>query len=335
MEPEKDTLTSAFERLSQGQVSQDLELNALAVERLSHTPRAFAAVDQEGNWALVLESMPSKLPRPSLKLKVLSADYGGTYQLISKEKTGSLRVCVISCKSPDHAVRQLFASFCTSVLESFTESSTDEDIEQEVDRWRTLFWRLETPPQTSVIGLIGELVFLDWVQSKSKWVKAWHDSIFENIDFAIEDPHLSVEVKATANQQRVHEFSLTQVRPVRAGRHYVASLIVEMREAGMSLGELVTELVDSLVSVSEKMTFWNTLTKICGSSLEDYMEARFMRDSTLQSLRFYDSTQIPQPSVEFPLPAGVSGIRFRADLTSTTTADVNGVLQRSSGIWKP
>lgn len=306
----------ALQRAERRLLETPLAPRSLIVESLPGSGTWFAAVDSDGYWSLVITARTSGRPVPVLKLSLLSADYGKNYELHGDATVEVLRVCAVRCTSLDPAVRSLFASFCVALLEELPEDPSDSDVERQVSKWVALFWRLQAPARTTVIGLIGELTLLDRVEHVGDWIRAWHSDATDNLDFAFSAPPLSVEVKATTSQQRVHDVSIHQASPTIGHQHYFASVIVELREAGVRVGDVVDEIAGHVANAPEAELFWRSLASVCGSSLGEFFEFRFMRDVARNSLRLYTADSVPQPVIVSPIPAGVSAIRFRSDFSS-------------------
>jgi hypothetical protein len=298
-----------------------LPARSLVSERVEAPTPSFACADSDGCWALVIQTRKSQRPIPALKLSSLSVEYGANYQLHGNDDVKALRVCVVRCTSLEPAIQLLFASYCLAMLQELSAEPSDSDVDSAVNGWVSLFWKLHSPPRTTAVGLIGELALLDAVRHTSDWVRAWHSEPTDNLDFVFSTPRLSVEVKATTSQQRVHELSIHQAVPVINDRHYFASVVVELRESGVRLGDVVEEITSRLAGPTEVDEFWRALVGVCGNSLAEYFEIRFMRDVARASLKFYEASAIPQPLVSFPLPAGVSGIRFRSDFSAVEPVD--------------
>lgn len=309
-------LVAALGRVESRSAEAPPPARALLVESLDPSRTRFAAVDSVGSWTLVVKARKTVRPIPALRLSLLSADYGATYELREGEDAGSLRVCVIRCIAPDAEVRNLFATVCAALLDHLPVDPSDADVEVEVGKWVSLFWRLQMPARSSVVGVIGELTLLDSVDDLAAWVRAWHLDPTDNLDFAFARPQLSVEVKATTSQQRVHELSAHQAAPLVQDNHFFASVIVELRDAGVRIGDVVGDLGDRLAGRPEADLLWRSVAAVCGASLDEFFDVRYMRDAARSSLQFYAAATVPQPSVEYPLPAGVSGLRFRSDFSS-------------------
>lgn len=324
---ERQDLVAAFRQVGSRLVETKLAPRSLLVESLDSNNKIFAAVDSDGARSLVVAAQKSSKSIPSLKLSSLSVEYGISYQLHKSDTVEQLRVSVLRCLTPDPAIGDLFATFCIALLDALPDEPSDSDLEREVDKWVALFWRLQGPARTTVIGLIGEVTVLDNVEQLADWVRAWHTSATDNLDFAFSAPSLSVEVKATSGQQRVHELSLHQAMPPITEVHYFASVIVELRETGVRLSDVVEELAEKLRGTFESKLFWQAIAEVCGSSLGEFLDARYLRDVARETLRFYEGETIPKPIVQLPLPAGVSGLRFRSDFSSLEpieSADILG-----------
>lgn len=327
MRRDSRALVAAFRRVEARIAEATPPPRVLLVEPLEQSRTLFAAVDAEGSWTLVARALKTARPIPALRLSLLSADYGATYELREEDDVESLRVCVVRCISRDSEVRKLFATVCAALLDHLPADPSDADIAAEVDKWVSLFWRLQMPARTSVIGLIGELTILDKVEHLADWVQAWHFNPNENLDFAFARPHLSVEVKATSSQQRVHEVSIHQAAPPVQEDHFFASVIVELRDSGVRIGEVIGEFGDRLAGRPEADLLWGSVATVCGASLDQFLDVRYMRDVARNSLQFYGADAVPQPSIVLPLPAGVSGLRFRSDFSSVTPADAARLLR--------
>lgn len=326
MAPERTQIIAAFERAQLRLPEAAPAPRSLVVEPLTPSASVFAGIDEGGAWALVITARRSGRPVPALRLNLLTADYGTTYQLHHDAEVVAVRACVIRCTSADPTVRVLFTTFCGALLDQLPDNASDADIESQVRSWVALFWRLQAPARTTIVGLIGELTLLDSVARVGDWIHGWHSDPTDNLDFAFSTPPLSVEVKATSSQQRVHELSMHQALPIVGDQHYFASVIVELREAGVRVGDVVDEIAAELANTRDSELFWRSLTSVCGSSLGEFFEVRYMRDIASSSLRLYPAGSIPQPVVQFPLPAGVSALRFRSDFSSVEATNRASIL---------
>lgn len=292
--------------------------DVLLVEELVSRSRVFIARDKSSHVALAVVTSPSTPSVSALRLDLLSAEFGVDCTLAMPNTEELLRVSVIRCHSDDPAIVDLFITFCTAVIEALSKGSTDLDVSREVNQWISLFHRLVAPARTDVIGLIGELTAIDVAVDTTAWVRAWHSDPSDNIDFGFPSPRVEVEVKATSRQERIHEVSWTQVHGGPPEGRFFASVRVELRESGISLGKFARTIADKLADQDVVRHFWKVLGETCGSSFQSFMDQRFIAEVSQKSILFFPSEGIPRPDLTLPLPSGVSGIRFRSDFALGT-----------------
>lgn len=306
-----------------------LATGALAVEPIDSQGIFMAAADREGSWALAIRSRPTRAHVPGVRLAMLSAEYGVRCNLDLAGATGSVRVSLVRCRTNDAALRNLFASFVAALLDELPPDPTEQAIADVIQSWVSLFWRLQSPPRTDVVGLIGELVVLDSAANTALWVAAWHNSPLDAIDFGFTDPRMEIEVKATTGRERIHTLSIHQSNSFGAER-YFASLVVELRDTGASVGDLAQGIADRLAGEDERRQFWTAIADACGEQFGDYLATCFILEVSRNTLAFYPAEDVPAPVVEMPLPVGVSDLRFRSDFSSVTSVDAVPILGRST-----
>lgn len=303
---------------SQGLVDSE---STLVVESLDRVPGVFAAVDKTGAWAVAISTTKSSSPEPALDLAAISAEFGRSYILASIERDEEVRVSVVRCKSMNSETRHLFATFVATLISDFTDYPSDNELSFAIEKWIRLFWRIQSPPRGNVIGLIGEITMIDVAEDKSAWTRSWHLSKFDNIDFVFTSPIVEIEVKATTHRERVHELSYLQSSLNEDRTRLFASVQVELRDAGITIGEVARDISDQLFG-EEVVRFWKCIVDTCGSSYQEFMSTKFDRAFSRGSVAFFRAEDVPRPAIDFPLPAGVSGIRFRSDFSHAIPIDL-------------
>jgi len=319
-------LREALERATARVAAEPIATDALAVESLPVGGSVFAAADADGTCCVAIATRSARVRPPALRLETLGAEYGVKYQLRLATSTDDVRVSVVRCYSTDHNVKGLFATFFSAVLESLSDAPDDQELAREIDRWVALFWRLETPARAEIVGLVGELTVLEMAKDTAQWVRGWHTSPRDNVDFGLSSPPMEIEVKATVSQERVHELSIHQAQGRVGAPRYFASVRVELRETGTPIGQVAEEIADRLAGMDELRMFWKALVDVSGSSFGAFMGQRYIRDVSRRTLLFYRAEDVPQPDVAMPLPAGVSRLRFSSDFSSTTPVETGALL---------
>lgn len=324
--PDSDRVSELFERALRRLRTRGVVERGLVVEPIEFHERAFAGVDSGGAQVLVIETKRSAQRVVPVSLHNLTAEYGVSYTLQEAETSRRLDVSVVRCTADDPEVNGLFSTFCQAVLDSISPRPSEKELQDLIDGWVTLFWNLQTPGRTSLVGLIGEITVLDSSTHPDVWIRAWHASPNDNVDYSFSHPLRGVEVKATTGSERVHDVSIHQATPLAGEERLFASVLVELRESGTTLGEVLDEIETRVRGTDELALFRRILLETCGSSYPDFRRARYMRDLSRNSLAFFESSSVPQPQVALPLPAGVSNLRFRSDFSSACPVDRRLVL---------
>lgn len=309
-----DALAAAGSRVS------NLTSRALYVEPLDEFGNFMAAVDTDGTWAIAFKSPPAAGHVPAVRLATLRADYGVRCQLTISGVTSNVRVSVVRCETNDLEVKNLFATFVAALVSELPATPTEQMIADAVERWVSLFWRLQGSPRKDVVGLIGELVVLDSGGNTSAWAAAWHNSPMDAIDFGFTSPRIEIEVKATTGRERIHNLAIHQAITSNTER-YFASLMVELRDSGETVGDLARDIAERLITEDERRRFWTIIADSCGLELGDYMRTRFIRDTSANTLALYRADEVPVPTVGLPMPIGVSDLRFRSDFSAASPVD--------------
>ena len=314
----RDQLLSASAQLAKRAAPDETSRNVFLVEELDSSSRVFFARDQVGHAALAIATSASTPSAPALRLDLLSADFGTECTLAMPNSEEMLRVTIIRCHAGDRAMVDLFVTFCTAIIDALPSVPSDLDVSREVNQWVSLFHRLLAPARTDVVGLIGELTAIDVANDTTAWVRAWHSDPGDSIDFGFSSPRVEVEVKATRGQERIHEVSWMQAQGGPPEVRFFASVRVELRESGQSIGEVARSIANRLSDKDAVRHFWGVLGETCGSSFQRFMDERFVTEVSRESILFYPAESIPQPILTLPLPTGVSGLRFRSDFSLGT-----------------
>jgi hypothetical protein len=284
-------------------------------EQFSSSLRMFLGVSNEGKLALILVPKKSNVPPAPVRLASLSVDFGRKCGLISVSGTEMLRVTVIQCISTESAQADVFASMCSSMLQSLAGSTTERDVASDIDAWAALFWQLQQSVDTDVVGICGELMVIAASGDPESWVSAWHSDPNNVIDFEFQTPSLSVEVKAARSTKRLHTLSLTQSFGTGARDPFLASVPVTFSQSGRTVASLVGEVADRLSDATLQLKLWDVLGATCGSSLDDVLARTLDVDTGIAGVRILAMGDVPVPIVQQPLPPQVVRVQFSVDVT--------------------
>ncbi|MGP5248469.1 PD-(D/E)XK motif protein [Corynebacterium variabile] len=314
----RDSIRSALAEASS--LSGELEEGSLAVSPISGFADYMVAVTQSGGLAIAIATTASPYSTPDVRLATLSAHYGVSCRLRSSHSARTARVSLIYCLSSDSEVRTIFLDFAINLFYGLPDKPSDNDVAAGVDQWLRLFRKLDSIPRSGVVGLIGELVVIEAGDSLDRWVRAWHLNSNDAIDFTFERPQLEVEVKSTQGARRVHKVSANQAYD-RIMDSFFASVVVDLRTNGTSVGDFARSIADSLSDEESRLLLWTTIAGVCGKRLQEYLSVCFSKESTMSSLSFYRSDQIPKPSLDLPMPQGVLDLHFTSDFSGCLPVD--------------
>src|SRR5690606_20830542 len=128
MRVDRPALREALERTAARVATEPIPPGALAVESLAPGGSVFAAADARGTCCIAITTRPARARPPALRLQTLGAEYGVKYQLRLATHADNTRVSVVRCYSTDPAVRGLFVTFVSAVLESLTDAPDDREL---------------------------------------------------------------------------------------------------------------------------------------------------------------------------------------------------------------
>jgi hypothetical protein len=252
--------------------------------------------------------------------------------LIWKEdgKTEESTFTLIRCRESDRVLTGYFLGVVDSLVPLLGSDPSPARVREVVSHLVELFRALQTPSRKTVQGLWAELFVIAQASSPMELVRAWHRAPEESVDFSASAQRL--EVKSAVGPERRHYFSLEQLAPPVGTRVLVASLLVHRAGGGVSVSELSSEVRTRLKGDLDLML---KVDQVVADSLGQEwrlgLEESFDVDRAAESIAFYRGGAIP--SVESRLPAEVSDVRFRADLSRLAPANL-GDLQRDGGIFR-
>jgi len=191
-------------------------------------------------------------------------------------------------------------------------ADTADAIEYLVD----LFQKLKQPPNNSIVGLVGELVFILAARDPSIAVQAWHTDPMEVYDFA--DYDLRLDVKSTSGMERRHHLTYEQANPPEGTVGILASLFINSMAGGTTLSQLLglieRRLPDPIAVGKLRLVVASSL----GELLPHCLDWAFDLARASGSIAIFDLCTIP--AVRGPLGDRISAVRFTSDLTGCERA---------------
>ncbi len=227
-------------------------------------------------------------------LKLRNVEATGSVQCEIEAPDGAcqnLQGVLISCKSHDPQLRRLFLTLMEEAIAALGASPSAAAIAAWINRLATLFAKLEREGRKRMRGLWAELILILALDDKQLGARRWHPDPKETFDFMAGG--FAIEVKSCLDFERVHHFSLKQLKPPSDVEVHVASIVTRADPIGTSVLELAAEIERGITNAAVLADFRAMVFEIGGEGLEDDDMFRFDRTSALQSLRLIGVTDIP------------------------------------------
>lgn len=240
------------------------------------------------------------------------------------------RFTVVRCTGTDPTLQSYFLRVAAAVLQSLGATPSRLSVSQAVNRLAELFHAMSDPPRKSVQGLWAELFLIARACNPVTVAEAWHASPEELYDFSLGSHR--IEVKSARGRARRHHFTLEQLQPPIGARLLIASMFVEASETGTSLLELV-ELVRPRIGIRADLMLRieRVIGLTLGQSWRRGVGDRFDLEIAEGSLAFYDPIHIPK--VKPDIPAAVSEVRFKSDLSGQQPVETAS-LRAARGLFR-
>lgn len=292
----------------------------------------FVGRDRE-SLACLLVSTSDRTGRmhPPIRLESLDAQFELHCHLKkSGEPQQEGTFTVIRCRESDSETTRYFLSVCETILRMLGDGPTRAQIATAVNRLATIFQKLRQPPARPLTGLFGELYLLLRSGNAVRALSGWR--IDENARFDFADGDIRLDVKAAGGRSRVHTFSYEQCNPPSGTIAIVASMHAEQIAGGSSLRSLIDQIESRVSGYADLvLKLHETVAATLGASLNDGLSRRFDTKLAEASLQFFGLEDVP--AIRGPLPAGVSDVHFRSDLSTLAPLSIKALIDRDPVFW--
>ena len=284
----------------------------------------FVGKDRDSYACLLITTADFSRRQPPIRLESLDVQFGLPCHIKKEhEPNQEERFTVIRCRSRDHETVRYFLFICNAVLRIVGDRPAQRTVASAVHRLAAIFQKTQKPPARTVNGLFGELYLISRSTNPIRTLTAWRTDETARFDFVEGD--VRVEVKATTGRVRTHSFSYEQCNSPPNTLSIVASMFVERVSKGITLRTLIDDIIAVVASDMDLALKLHEVTAATlGTSIKEAMELAFDVTLTDTSLRFFNLADVP--SIRGPLPAGVSDVRFRSDLSALEDLSVQALI---------
>lgn len=267
------------------------------------------SVDDNEHPSLLFEAQESD-EQPDIRLKSVEVDFVRHCE-ISVEGGDALSgtFTAIRFKEDDVDLVRIFLRLLEEAFLDNTDQRSSQAIRSKIIDIADVFRRLETSIK-DVIGLWGELHVIRRSHDPARVARAWCLAKSAQFDFLGKDH--AVEVKATTKQQRVHRFSMEQLRPSSGQTTYICSVLLVELPTGMTLGELIEEVLELIDDADDRHRVFHQCLLKGGKDIYSSTLSLSVFPNGV-STAVFDARTIPVPSVEDSAP--IYNVKFDVDLS--------------------
>jgi hypothetical protein len=252
-----------------------------------------------GGEACLLIAGGESASGPDLKLRNVAAKARVRCQIEAPDRTTALvEGALITCTAADPQLRRLFLSLMEEALVALGGTPTASAIATWLHRIASLFAKLEQDGCTRLRGLWAELVAMLALGDADLAARRWHADPKERFDFL--GAAFALEVKSCQDHDRVHHFSLDQLRPPAGLDVWVASVVVRADPQGESVLDLLHALEADIAHAPTRDALRAMVLASGGSALEDDDLHRFDTAAALATFQLIDARIIPAVSGDLP-----------------------------------
>jgi len=277
----------------------------------------FLAKGIDGAPVFLLHDASKPQYSPGVYFKYLTVQYHATCEVQTEGRDLSGQFAVVACDGSMADLHEIFIRCFGAAVEELPIECGTRELNGCVQKLLDLFRLLSQPSSRSVTGLWAELYVIAKSGHVADALRAWHETPADRFDFAWATGRL--EVKASAQSVRIHQFALEQLACPEEGHGYIASFLVQPISAGIGVLDLANQ-IDLEVRDSSilRQKLWSNVAKALGSDFSDKVDKRFDIAYTERSAMVYAMDDIPKP--DEPNDPRVIAIRFTADLTTVTSS---------------
>ena len=234
----------------------------------------------------------------------------------NKKTTEEKKFTVLECNTDEEIKIKLFFDTVEKLFTHLSPTPTDDEIIDIIIEIVQLFSQIDSS-ENEVKGLWGELLIIYISKNKKKAAVAWHKNNESRYDFA--DYNEFLEVKATINNDRKHEFSYHQLNG-NVKNLFVASILIrEDLSAGLSVNDLKETIFTEISDLEIKRKIETLIIKTLGKKYDFLINKKYDLEYAKRNIRFYSSENVPKINI---YDEGVSNITFVSDLSYSVELDI-------------
>ncbi len=277
----------------------------------------FLAKAKDGGPVFLLQDSSPASYSPAIELEHISVQFHSTCRVTTGSGTVADQFAVISCDASVPELHEVFIRCLAAAVEQLPVVAITSDLQRCIQSLLDLFRALGRPNSREVTGLWAELFVIAKSRNVAQALRTWRANQLERFDFSW--PSGCLEVKATVNELRQHEFALEQLQSPLDGKGYVASVLLQAQSGGVGVIDLANEIeVSVAIEPSLRQKLWENIASALGNDFSDRLDRTFDASYAARSLAVYAVNDIP--TLHLPKDPRITAVRFRVDLSGVTSS---------------
>ena len=313
-------LVALFQGLNLPETESVKTLNAVPIPEY---PDFRVAVDIDGFPVLLLPAFgtTNKSGFKNRRLKYLQIESTVDCKVKEGKNTSFKKFSLVTFMSNDRDLQEYFLQISENLVKTLQSKSGYAELAATLNKYIEIFRTLTDAPINTAQGLWAEIFVIESSSSPELLLSYWHNSPDDKFDFNAGKE--KVEVKSTSGSERVHEFSSEQLNPMPDSQVLVASLFTRQVHSGVSIQDLMQNIASKIQNDNDLIEKMNlVVSKTLGNTLEQSIKIKFDYDISRTSLRFYRHQDVSKVEKVY-IPAEVSGVRYKSDLSSISPVDLS------------
>lgn len=313
-----DDIFSAFKKLSESKE----DLNSYQVMKFDENLPHRIGCTPNGQPMFFIECADNDRTS-DIKLEMFKVQFNRKCLItdIEDNQTVERTYSIIYLNSDKQDLQKYFLQVVTLILMRLPQMPSTSVLKQEISKIIALF---TAPPKFSkevIRGLWAELFVIEEGRDPEYLIKAWHVEAEDKYDF--NDSECKVEVKSTTGSIRSHVFALEQLNPNKGSRLLIASVFVNQIGVGLSIFDLMETICSKITDTEAAIKLKELIYKTVGPHVDESAKLYFDYQLAHDTYRLYDYVDVPSISIS-NVPATVTGVHFKSDLTEVTSAEDKG-----------
>lgn len=285
--------------------------------KLSTRRSDYLAKSSNGGPVFLLHDASAASYSPAIELRYVSVQFHSTCRVTASGDMLEDQFAIVSCDGNVPELHEIFVRCVCAAAEQLPLKASTSELHSCIRDLLEVFRALGQPSIREITGLWAELFVILRSKDATHALELWHSDQFERFDFSWASNCL--EVKATVNEIRQHEFALEQLKEPVDGAGYVVSVLLQPLSGGMAIVDLANGIERTLAShPTLRQKLWRSIAAALGSDFSERLDRRFDPSYAERSLAVYRMVDVPAP--QEPRDHRITGLRFRVDMSTVDSS---------------